>query len=119
METFDWRIVFNVLPYPLCVILTKSTGSNNGDAFSGGATTNDEQIAFFQNADEIDKRSNQLKEELHLVEKIMGVKTQKGKKLFLVKWDGHPSSKNSWEPEENLDAGACEYPDNPDISIVW
>ena len=76
-------------------------------------------MAFFQNADEIDKRSNQLVLESYQVEKIMGVKTKKGKKLFLVKWQGYSSSENSWEPEENLDAGACEYPDNPDISIVW
>ena len=109
----------SLLPCPLCVILTKSTGSNNGDAFSGGSTTNDEQIAFFQNADEVDKRSNQLEEELYQVEKIVGAKTQNGEKLFLVKWHGYPESENSWEPKENLDAGACEYPDNPDISIVW
>ena len=80
LEPFDWIIVFNVLPHPLCVILTKSTGSNNRDKSSVGATTNNEQIAFFQNADEIDKRSNQLDEESYQVEKIMGVKTQKDKK---------------------------------------
>ena len=66
-------------------------------------------MAFFQNADEINKRSNQLDEESYQVEKIMGVKTKKGKKLFLVKWHGYLSSENSWEPEENIDAGAREY----------
>lgn len=42
-------------------------------------------MAFFQNADEIDKRSNQLDEESYQVEKIMGVKTKKGKKTVFGK----------------------------------
>ena len=78
-------------------------------------TTNDERTAFFLYADEIDKKSKE-RENICIVEKIIKMKIQKGKKYFLVKWVGFPSSDNTWEPKEHLGEGACEFPDS---LIVW
>ena len=78
-------------------------------------TTNDERTAFFLYADEIDKKSKE-RENICIVEKIIKMKIQKGKKYFLVKWVGFPASDNTWEPKEHLSEGACE---SPDSVIVW
>ena len=78
-------------------------------------TTNDERTAFFLYADEIDKKSKE-RENICIVEKIIKMKIQKGKKYFLVKWVGFPASDNTWEPKEHLSEGACEFPDS---LIVW
>jgi hypothetical protein len=45
-------------------------------------------------------------EEEYKVEKILDMK-QKGrghKMHYLIKWEGYPTSDNSWEPEENIQA---------------
>ena len=42
-------------------------------------------------------------EEEYEVEAITGHRTRYGRKQFLVKWKGYPTSENSWEPERNLD----------------
>ena len=78
-------------------------------------TTNDERTAFFLYADEIDKKSKE-RENICQVEKIIKMKIQKGKKYFLVKWVGFPASDNTWEPKENLDEDACEFPGS---QVVW
>lgn len=36
------------------------------------------------------------------VEEIVDEKTERGKKLYLVKWKGYASSENTWEPETSL-----------------
>jgi hypothetical protein len=37
------------------------------------------------------------------VEKVLEVKFKKqGKREFLIRWKGFPSSADTWEPEENL-----------------
>ena len=43
------------------------------------------------------------KEESYEVEKIVDMKLEKGKKMYLVKWKGYPASQNTWEPPKNLD----------------
>ena len=80
----------------------------DSDTTAKGGTTNDEREAFFLYADEIDKKSKEQEEDFYEVEKIIKMKIQKGKNLFLVKWVGYPSSENTWEPKENLDDGARE-----------
>ena len=88
----------------------------NSDTAAKGGTTNDEREAFFLYADEIDKKSKERAENICQVEKIIKMKIQKGKKYFLVKWVGFPTSDNTWEPKEHLSEGACEFPDS---LIVW
>ena len=39
-----------------------------------------------------------------IVEKLVDMKVEKGKELFLVKWKGYPKSDNTWEPPRNLAA---------------
>jgi len=42
-------------------------------------------------------------EDVYVVEAIVGHKVdRKGKVLYCVKWEGYPSSDNTWEPEENF-----------------
>ncbi len=43
-----------------------------------------------------------LKDGEYNVEKILKMKIEKGKKMFFVKWDGYPSSQNTWEPIDHL-----------------
>ena len=38
----------------------------------------------------------------YVVEKFVGSKTEKGKKYLKVKWEGYPSSANTWEKESEL-----------------
>lgn len=42
------------------------------------------------------------KEEEYLVEKLVEMKMEKGKKVFLVKWKGYSAKQNTWEPVANL-----------------
>jgi len=44
-------------------------------------------------------------DDVFFVEKILRMKTVKGKRVFYIKWKGFPDSDNTWEPEEHLD---CE-----------
>ncbi|WUR04870.1 chromo domain-containing protein [Vairimorpha necatrix] len=39
-----------------------------------------------------------------LVEKIVNKKFINGKPHYLIKWKGYPSSENTWEPYDNIDA---------------
>lgn len=41
-------------------------------------------------------------EELHEIEEILFYKNTSRGKQFYVKWKGHPSSSNTWEPKKNL-----------------
>ena len=43
------------------------------------------------------------KTETFKVEKLVDMRLEKGKKLFLVKWKGYPASQNTWEPVGHLD----------------
>lgn len=43
-----------------------------------------------------------LKEGEYNVEKILEMRIKNGKKQFFVKWEGYPSSQNTWEPAEHL-----------------
>mmetsp|Transcript_13736 Transcript_13736/g.27310 ORF Transcript_13736/g.27310 Transcript_13736/m.27310 type:complete len:222 (+) Transcript_13736:206-871(+) len=56
----------------------------------------------------------QQEEELYRVEKLVDARKWEGKNYYLVKWDGYPSSDNTWEPEvnvlvddDNSNAGLC------------
>jgi len=42
----------------------------------------------------------------HEVHSIIGEKVKKGKKIYLVKWDGRDDNESTWEPEANLNK--CE-----------
>lgn len=42
-------------------------------------------------------------EEEYIVEKVVDMRFNKGKKEFLLKWKGYPDTENTWEPKENLD----------------
>jgi len=42
-------------------------------------------------------------EEEYVVEKVVDMRFNKGKKEFLLKWKGYPDSENTWEPKDNLD----------------
>lgn len=46
--------------------------------------------------------STEAEEEVYDVEKIVGDRTYKGKRQFLIKWVGYPDSQNTWELEDNL-----------------
>jgi chromobox protein 1 len=37
-------------------------------------------------------------EELYNIEEIIGHKTIKGVRYYRIKWEGYPSSANTWEP---------------------
>ena len=43
-----------------------------------------------------------LKEGEYNVEKILEMKIKNGEKLYFVKWEGYPSSQNTWEPRKHL-----------------
>mmetsp|Transcript_16729 Transcript_16729/g.14646 ORF Transcript_16729/g.14646 Transcript_16729/m.14646 type:complete len:214 (-) Transcript_16729:37-678(-) len=42
------------------------------------------------------------KEEFYQVEKVVGAKTVKGNKVYLIKWVGYSAKDNTWEPIEHL-----------------
>lgn len=46
----------------------------------------------------LDKRSN-----YYVVEKILRHVIIQGTRYFYIKWEGYPSSENSWVHEENMD----------------
>ncbi|XP_037032160.1 heterochromatin protein 1-like [Bradysia coprophila] len=52
----------------------------------------------------VEVTNNVLGPEQYEVEKVLKKRTRKGKTEYLIKWLGYPSSSNSWEPSENLDA---------------
>ena len=43
-----------------------------------------------------------LKDGEYNVEKILEMKIKNGEKLYFVKWEGYPSSQNTWEPRNHL-----------------
>ncbi len=51
-----------------------------------------------------DNEEGLLNEGEYNVEKIVDKKEENGMTLYLVKWDGFPSSENTWEPASNLQA---------------
>jgi len=49
-----------------------------------------------------DEESDDEEDDEFEVEKIVDVEYKKGKKYYLLKWLGYPSSANSWESESNI-----------------
>jgi chromobox protein 5 len=47
----------------------------------------------------------------YVVEAICGSRTRNGVRQFEIKWEGFPSSDNTWEPEENLSHSADKLVD--------
>jgi len=45
-------------------------------------------------------------EELYNIEEIIGHKMIKGVRYYRIKWEGYPSSENTWEPVDVL--GKCQ-----------
>jgi hypothetical protein len=41
-------------------------------------------------------------EEAWLVESILAARTRRGKKQYLVRWEGYSPAEDSWEPEDNI-----------------
>lgn len=41
--------------------------------------------------------------QIYEVESVLGMRWEKGKKLYLIKWKDYEDSDNTWEPEEHLD----------------
>lgn len=52
------------------------------------------------------RRSEPDEEESFEVERIVDVKTERGKKIYLVKWKGWPAASNTWEPLASLSCAA-------------
>jgi hypothetical protein len=50
-------------------------------------------------------------EDEYVVEAICGSRTRNGVRQFEIKWEGFPSSDNTWEPEENLSHSADKLVD--------
>eukprot|EP00741_Cyanophora_paradoxa_P001311 tig00000478_g1267.t1 len=46
-------------------------------------------------------------EPIYEIERIVDVKKVKGRKKYLVKWEGYPEEENTWEPESNLKS--CQF----------
>lgn len=69
-----------------------------------------EKIKEFENAKKPSNKGKQVKEAEatndeetgYEVEQIVGEKTERGKKCYLVKWKGFSSKENTWEPEKLL-----------------
>ena len=53
-------------------------------------------------------------DDFYVIEQIDKVKTEKGKKFYLVKWVGFPPSQCTWEPEEHIPGFIRTYYDNSD-----
>ena len=51
-------------------------------------------------------------------ERIVAKKICHGKPLFMIKWQGHCSSQNTWEPETHLLPELIEVFENPDPDPV-
>ena len=49
-----------------------------------------------------DEDSGEDEQPEYTVEKVLNKKTVKGKKFYLVKWEGYSRAKATWEPESNL-----------------
>ena len=41
-------------------------------------------------------------ESVFRVENILATRLRRGKRQYLVKWEGYPSTENTWEPEDNI-----------------
>ncbi|XP_012564927.1 heterochromatin protein 1-like [Hydra vulgaris] len=50
---------------------------------------------------QVDRMEN-LDSDIYKTEKIIKKRTRGGKIQYLIKWEGYPSSQNTWEPEENI-----------------
>ncbi|XP_033730704.1 chromo domain protein LHP1-like [Pecten maximus] len=55
------------------------------------------------------KRKSNANTEDYIVERILSMKTTKGKRFYLIKWNGYPDSENSWEPEDNIPNNVIHY----------
>ena len=51
-------------------------------------------------------------------ERIVAKKICHGKPLFMIKWQGHCSSQNTWEPETHLPPELIKVFENPDPDPV-
>lgn len=51
------------------------------------------------------------KDKLYIVQRLVDVKVEDGKKLYLVKWKSFPNRVNTWEPEELLNETCSESVD--------
>lgn len=70
-------------------------GGRGGKGAKGGKGKNQKVV----DDDEDDENENEPDYE---VEKIIEEKTERGKKMYLVKWKGYSHSDNTWEPESSL-----------------
>jgi hypothetical protein len=52
--------------------------------------------------DQDDNEPEPRNESTFSVERIEGIRTRNGKREYLVKWEGYPSSENTWEPAESF-----------------
>ena len=50
----------------------------------------------------IDAHANVPVDDIYTVEKILNHRGPASKRQFLIKWQGFPTSENTWEPESNL-----------------
>jgi len=54
-------------------------------------------------SDSNESDENVEQEEEYIVEKVLDVKVEKGKRYYLIKWEGYSSEDNTWENEDNCD----------------
>ena len=48
------------------------------------------------------KKAQKVDETIYYVDKILDRKIEKGKKRYLIKWQGYSSKDNTWEPRGNF-----------------
>jgi len=81
---------------------------NNSQISAGGNSEDCEVVIVEEENEELEEEEDEmglyLKAGEYNVEKFLDMKIEKGKKMFLVKWQGYPYTQATWEPIEHLDA---------------